>query len=431
MAGILDYINTGANAINGVGTAINTVKSLFGGNSSGMNENLKLMREQNKFNAEQAELNRQFQSEQADVARQWSLDMWQRNNEYNTPQQEMLRKKAAGLNPFTGEYVSNSPSPASSPASGVSGGQASGVTPPYSPMTPSSSLGQFREIAETMRALSESGQANASTKSILSKLPAEMQKLFSETALNKVNTQLQSIVAKWSNKQQKAAYEKVYAEINNFKKQVELADSEIEVNKIRKEQLEALRQNLFAQMRLTDTQEAMLLRYFTEYYDDEVEARIASIKSGTTLNHSKAREAESNADLADEKVLTEGTVRELNRSKASLNAAEQQTEDELRPSRVNRSENNQGAENDSQALYTAALEISGGNRAAARYVQAIFATLHEGENLAEVITDVYKTLTSMGVDKSAASSITNTLQRTVTSSGRVKVTSTHKVVKKG
>lgn len=42
---------------------------------------------------------RAFAREMSDRSRQWALDDWYRNNFYNSPQQQMERFKAAGLNP--------------------------------------------------------------------------------------------------------------------------------------------------------------------------------------------------------------------------------------------------------------------------------------------------------------------------------------------
>jgi hypothetical protein len=47
--------------------------------------NLRMMREQNAFNADQAA-----------IQRQWQTDMWNRNNRYNSPDEMISR----GLNPF-------------------------------------------------------------------------------------------------------------------------------------------------------------------------------------------------------------------------------------------------------------------------------------------------------------------------------------------
>lgn len=53
----------------------------------------------NKENARQAELNRQFNAQQAKLQRDWSQRMWNLNNSYNTPSAQMQRLREAGLNP--------------------------------------------------------------------------------------------------------------------------------------------------------------------------------------------------------------------------------------------------------------------------------------------------------------------------------------------
>lgn len=67
----------------GIGDALG---SLFGLANTGVN--IALQNKQNKFNAEQAQLNRNFQRE-----------MWSANNEYNTPTKQVARLVDAGLNP--------------------------------------------------------------------------------------------------------------------------------------------------------------------------------------------------------------------------------------------------------------------------------------------------------------------------------------------
>ena len=67
-------------------------------------------RENNEFNAQQAQLTRDFDAEQAQINRdfqgqmqsqqmQWNEDMWNKQNEYNTPANQLSRASAAGINP--------------------------------------------------------------------------------------------------------------------------------------------------------------------------------------------------------------------------------------------------------------------------------------------------------------------------------------------
>lgn len=76
----------------------------------------------NDANVEINRQNNQFNADQAAMQRQWSTDMWNRNNRYNSPNEMISR----GLNPFisnTGAGVSKSP---------ASGGAAASASPPPS-----------------------------------------------------------------------------------------------------------------------------------------------------------------------------------------------------------------------------------------------------------------------------------------------------------
>lgn len=101
----------------------------------------------NETSKEIAEMNNQFNAEQAQLQRDWQEKMWQKNNEYNSPQAMISR----GLNPFisssTGAGVSKSP------ASG--GAAASAAAPP--------SLQAFRpDFSDVGTALASMAQARAS-----------------------------------------------------------------------------------------------------------------------------------------------------------------------------------------------------------------------------------------------------------------------------
>ena len=104
---------------------------------------------QSAANAANVEINRQnnqFNADQAAMQRQWSTDMWNRNNRYNSPNEMISR----GLNPFisnTGAGVSRSP---------ASGGSAATAAP-------SPSLQAFRpDFSDVGSALASMAQARAS-----------------------------------------------------------------------------------------------------------------------------------------------------------------------------------------------------------------------------------------------------------------------------
>ena len=94
-------------------------------------------RENNEFNAQQAQLTRDFDAQQAQINRdfqgqmqsqqmQWNEDMWNKQNEYNTPANQLARASAAGINPNAIFGGLSSQAQAVGGVSGVSGAQASG-----------------------------------------------------------------------------------------------------------------------------------------------------------------------------------------------------------------------------------------------------------------------------------------------------------------
>lgn len=100
----------------------------------------------NDANVEINRQNNQFNADQAAMQRQWSTDMWNRNNRYNSPNEMISR----GLNPFIGSNVGAGVS--KSPASGGAAASAS----------PAPSLQAFRpDFSDVGSALASMAQARA------------------------------------------------------------------------------------------------------------------------------------------------------------------------------------------------------------------------------------------------------------------------------
>lgn len=89
---------------------------------------------QSSTNAANAEINRQnnqFNADQAALQRQWQTDMWNRNNRYNSPNEMISR----GLNPFisnVGAGVSHSPASGGAAASAASSPSLQAFRPDFS-----------------------------------------------------------------------------------------------------------------------------------------------------------------------------------------------------------------------------------------------------------------------------------------------------------
>lgn len=101
-----------------IGAGASLIGSIFGGSSSARAQektnqaNIAMNRENNAFNANQALLQRQ-----------WQEDMWNKQNEYNLPKNQVARALEAGINPYIQEGSAGniiSGSAAASPGSGSS-----------------------------------------------------------------------------------------------------------------------------------------------------------------------------------------------------------------------------------------------------------------------------------------------------------------------
>lgn len=113
----MDWNKIGVGVIgNGIDYGLNWLGSLFG----------------NSFAAKQAQLNRDFQREERLAAQQFNLDMWNMENEYNTPRNQLDRLLDAGVNPNSVFSNLSSVAPGSVRTNPMSGGQASPVAPPSS-----------------------------------------------------------------------------------------------------------------------------------------------------------------------------------------------------------------------------------------------------------------------------------------------------------
>ena len=81
-----------------ISATIGAVGNIAGTVTGGLFANCQQRKEQ-EFNSEQAQLNRDFQTSEREAAQDFNLNMWNLNNEYNSPVEQMKRAKEAGVNP--------------------------------------------------------------------------------------------------------------------------------------------------------------------------------------------------------------------------------------------------------------------------------------------------------------------------------------------
>jgi hypothetical protein len=102
-------------------------------NKKSMRYNKWALREQQKFQAEQTQLGRDWSEEMMAKANEWNLDQWNRQNEYNLPENQKARLLAAGINPalaMQGASSVGQADSAPSSASAPSPASPSGVSAP-------------------------------------------------------------------------------------------------------------------------------------------------------------------------------------------------------------------------------------------------------------------------------------------------------------
>lgn len=120
----------------------------------------------NDANERQAQLNRSFQRQEAQKTRDWQEEMWNKQNEYNSPEAMISR----GLNPFT----------QGAPGTGASvptGAQAGSVSTPsmQAPHFDFSSVDQaLTSFAQAKKALSESRQIDTLTPYMVHKIMGDI-----------------------------------------------------------------------------------------------------------------------------------------------------------------------------------------------------------------------------------------------------------------
>ena len=119
----------------------------------------------NDANERQAQLNRSFQRQEAQKTRDWQEEMWNKQNEYNSPEAMISR----GLNPFTQGASGTG-------ASVPTGAQAGSVSTPsmQAPHFDFSSVDQaLASFAQAKKALSESKQIDTMTPYMVEKMKGD------------------------------------------------------------------------------------------------------------------------------------------------------------------------------------------------------------------------------------------------------------------
>lgn len=138
--------------------------------------NARSQRKANEMNLKINKMNNEFNAKEAEKARAFQLDMWNKENAYNTPAAQRARQEAAGYNPYmspgdTGNATGSSAAPSASAAS-----------PAVMQAIDFSSLGDIGvKLAQEMKMMSEKKGLDIRNFSLKDYLSAEINKMKGDT----------------------------------------------------------------------------------------------------------------------------------------------------------------------------------------------------------------------------------------------------------
>lgn len=240
-----------------------------------------------EWQANQAQINRDFQTSEREAAQQFNLDMWNRNNEYNSPEAQRQRLEDAGINVAS---MNGTPQVASSPVttSPMPGSQATASSSFASSILTADA--QMLQMLANVRKLDSDSDLNRQAyewnsltvneryrelQNINKKYEADINKLYASAGLDNVNKEIQEENLRWLSQKSRTELDLMIANLEKLKnenlgviidntnkeKQGKQIDAQTEL--ISEQQLTeiARRANIerdtllkFAQTRLTDTQ---------------------------------------------------------------------------------------------------------------------------------------------------------------------------------
>lgn len=184
------------------------------------------------WNEQQAQINRDFQREERLATQDYNVDMWNMQNEYNSPAAQLERAKAAGINPNSlfgqSSVVGNAMStPSSTPMSGSQASYNSGMSPALT-----AAGAQFgKNTADMIDTLSASRLKNQEERwnkdtwnmrqevisTNIRKNNAEIQGIMAKAGVDKANEQLIRKTLSWTDKLNQAQIDEALLRMNKLR----------------------------------------------------------------------------------------------------------------------------------------------------------------------------------------------------------------------
>lgn len=167
----MDPLITSAIVSAGAGLAGSGASAIASGkmNRRALKYNKWALAEQQRFQSEQAQLGRDWQSEQLAKANEWSLEQWNRETEYNTPANQKARLLAAGINPALAMQGNGNLGMASSAPTAQSPGSTPTATgsaaPSFNQSSPNLTAG-FAQVSSAIDSYFQNARTAAETKGL-------------------------------------------------------------------------------------------------------------------------------------------------------------------------------------------------------------------------------------------------------------------------
>lgn len=187
------------------------------------------------FNAEQAQLNRDYQTSERIASQEWNEQMWHKNNEYNSASAQVQRMLQAGINPNTAFGNGYSSAESAAPTTTPQAGSAASYSSSMASSILSALTDQNLKMAQidNLKANTESTEIN--TKYIGKRATAEIAKIYSDIGVNDFNKDLQERTFALFDKKTRAECDVMMETLNKLRnenleilKNIDLKDAEIQ-----------------------------------------------------------------------------------------------------------------------------------------------------------------------------------------------------------
>lgn len=274
----------------------------------------KQQQREQKFNADQAQMNREYQTSEREASQQWNLEQWERENEYNSPANQMARMAAAGINPAAAAQAvagGSSGSVQQSSVAGSSNPQSGAVAsaPSYSGSMAQLLGNSANSALNSALTIAETTGAHIHNKNLQKQYDASIENLKSNTAKNFQDVEVGKQQADFLGEQANRLKLLTPVEVEQCRQQTNLIMAEILNTEANTELVEAETAVAESQVAMNEAQTAATYQSIKES-----KARIANLDANTSLAIAEAAKvyAEKNNVEADTVIKNfEASVKQL------------------------------------------------------------------------------------------------------------------------